>query len=128
MQDNAILWVINFTSRDSTAPTAINVTFDLASTVQQYATVGTWVYEAPNNPDNFRFNATVGAGGEKGVLSTGTVSSNSQRPALSRFVFAGKTQPDIVSVSKRKPPSSPACDISGQWVQQRSNQVFTVHT
>ena len=62
MQDNAILWVLNFTSRD---PTAINVTFDLASTVQQFATVGTWVYEAPNNPDNFEFRATTGAGGER---------------------------------------------------------------
>ena len=119
------MWVVNFTAQDTTAPTVINVTFELSSTVQQYSTVGTWVYQAPNSPDKFQFQATTGIAGEKGVLSTGTVSSNSQRPALSHFVFAGELQPDVISMPK--PPASLACDISGQWVQDRSNQVFTVH-
>ena len=120
------MWVINFTSRDPSASTAINVTFELPATVQQYATVGTWVYAAPNNPGNFRFQATVGPNGEKGVLSTGTVSSSGQRPGLARFMFAGETQPDVVSAPKSPPSSTPACDISGQWVQDFSNQVLMV--
>ena len=122
LQDNAIMWVINFTARDTTA---INVTFELGSTVQQFATVGTWVYPAPNTPGKFLFKATNGAAGQRGVLSTGTVSSNSELPALSHFVFVGEHQPDVVSMPK--PAPSPGCDISGQWVQDRSGQVFTVH-
>ena len=59
-------WIINFTARDASAPAAINVTFELASTVQQYSTVGTWVFETPDSPDKFRFQATTGSSGGHG--------------------------------------------------------------
>jgi hypothetical protein len=132
-EQNGVVWKVDLTNNAST-PIKPNVTFELAAMVQQFATVGSWVYSAPNDPSTFHFTAHSATSGAKGVLSQSTITPNkATKPAASLFFFAGSVQPDTIShTSPPTPPTPPPtplppskeCYISGLWTQMASGATF----
>lgn len=95
-ENNAVMWVVNITNPThnvkTAGPVVTNVSFELGAMLQQYATVGTWVYPVSN--DLSQFNFTVGfTSGRKTVSSTSIKSvggrGTQSKPAAARYVSDG---------------------------------------
>lgn len=119
---NAVLWVINV-SNPTAHTVRVNASFTLAPTISQFATVGTWVYPAPNDPGAMNFSAITG-GSQQGVQALGLQpATGKEKPAASRYIFVG-LQPDSITTPSAPQPALDNCSIAGNWTQLVSGQTF----
>lgn len=131
-EQTGVVWVINFTNPTSSAA-VLRVDFALGASIKKYETVGTWVYDVPNDVTSSVYTPFTSANGAKGVYACGPPShaigatKGPSVPACAQYQFVGDMQPDSIHAAG-PPPSPPAplggCLIAGKWVQETSGQVF----
>eukprot|EP00040_Diaphanoeca_grandis_P014326 m.72606 g.72606 ORF g.72606 m.72606 type:complete len:482 (-) comp24467_c0_seq2:109-1554(-) len=135
-ESNGVFWMLNFSNPGDTDVT-IRVDFRLSATAREYATVGTWVYDVPNDYDAMNYSAFEDGNFQRGATASSIVEnpenrrSDNARPqvdertACARYVFVGNVQPDSVHAnSTPSPPMPPHCSIAGLWIQEHSGDTF----